>query len=253
MKNRKWVLASSTIVASVATIIPLTSLVACQTEDVKFEVYAKEQTFSGSNTVFEIPLTFSYTPKNDVEISLIPDGDVIGLKLLQEKIKIEDKKAIVRVGIETSLWESKVFKFGLKFNLVTSLESFELKGFYICYEFEEPKVRDKITLIGSRTISTSETSYKYKILFENKPIEGTIKSSQALDIKTSRDVKVTYTEGGQIVEEHGYNYFYFEIGFEGDTDSNLVISFDMNIIFKNTHQVEQDEIIYGCTMIYLHK
>lgn len=252
MKNRKWVLASSTIVASAAMIVPLTSLVACQNKDVKFEAYAKVQDFSGSDYVFEIPLTFSYTPKNAVSITLIPDGDLEGIGLIEDSIKIKNKQATVKLKIEASLWESKVFKFGIKFNYSYTDLPFELNGFNICYEFVEPEVRDKITLIGSKTISTSETSYKYKILFEKKPIQGTI-HTQALNIHKSRDANVTFTQSGEIVEEHGYNYFYFEIGFTDATTSDLVISFDMNIAFTNTQLVDQDEIIFGCTMIYLHK
>lgn len=253
MKNRKWVLAGSTIVASAAMIVPLTSLVACQNKNIEFKANAEVQDFSGTGYEFEIPVTFSYTPKNLVNISLIPNGsgDLVGLKLVEDSIKIENKKATIKLSIDPAvLRESKLFNFGVKFNYSDLDEPFELNGFTICYEYVAPEVRDKITLIGSRTISTSETSYKYKILFENKPIKGSI-TTQARNIQKSRDANVTFTEGGEIVEEHGYNYFYFEIGFNGATDSNLVISFDINIQFRNIHEVEQDETIYGCTMIYL--
>ncbi|XQP55968.1 MAG: hypothetical protein ACOQNY_01040 [Mycoplasmoidaceae bacterium] len=254
MKNRKWLLASSIIVAGATTSFSLISLVGCQDKKIEFEVYAKEQDFSGSNEMFEIPLTFSYTPKNAVAISLINESEegLDGIDLVHDSIKIKNKQATIQLQIDPSLWVSKDFKFGIKFNYSYTETPFEFSGFNVCYEFEEPQNKDKIKLISNKTISTTETSCKYKILFDKRPIENTI-TTQALNVKTSRVVSVGFTETAEIVEELGKHYLYFEIGFNSDPVDDLVIAFNMNVKFTNSFGFPQDETFYNCSMIYKNK
>ncbi|MBQ0045623.1 MAG: hypothetical protein KBS35_01900 [Mycoplasma sp.] len=249
MKLSKILLASSIASIPLMTICP-TLLTSCNNKKMEFEAYSDDQVLVGSETVFDIHVKFSYTPKHKVGLNLMGQ-DLNGLFLVDDEVQVVDNQAVVQVEVK-DLWISKTFNFGIEFTYDAFSFPYVLEGFQLTYDFVPPVDKDLIRLVGSQRIDTTALDNTFLIQFSNKPAALQVETSLQNVVVSDNTITVTTDKFSDVVDESGKYYLYFTVMInEKALDLPLFItSFDIHIEFVNSLGQEQSESIIDCLINY---
>lgn len=253
MKISKWLIGSSLVAAPIVTICP-SLLTSCSND---FEAHTDTHYLHGSETHYQIPLSFSNAPTHEVIVKLIAieDSDLDGLTLTNPRFKIENNQAMLELQVSDTLWTNKQYRFNIQITYDDMQMPFVLEDFTLLYIFDQPESEDKIKLVSEKNAVAVDKKAIYTIQFEKMPV-GEVVTTSLTDVNISDPNYTVSTSTQATVQKKAEKlYIEFSVKINGSIPTSLDYwaSFNLQLNFLNHKGSPQENVIYGCSLTHPHE